>query len=159
MDDQYVISDAPGAGSSGAATKAINYNLAELSPGEKLWIWRLSQPSNAPTPEGRGGNRNAGRMTLLEAAHTLGITQQAYWTAENDRGDPSSAALLLDRISELPEMTPALACRLARRRSGLRVDEIAHACGALSVPTFHNRERAADASVLTFWREFGFRGI
>lgn len=123
-------------------------DLSKPTLGERLWLWRLTARA-----DGR-------RVTLMEAASKLGVDVSTYWALEvgrhaEDSSSYVSALAALVRVDE-PEVTLPLALRLARRRAGARLPEVALAVGIGSRPTFYKAERGGDARVVRYWEARGF---
>lgn len=149
MDGHLDLPDARGARAARAVISANPSKLVEVTLSERLWLWRT-----ATRP----------RVSLLDAAERFGLDVSLYWAVETGYERLSEAAIAkatdtvkrgLCRLTE-PVMTVPLACRLARRRSRLRLAEVVVALGLGSRPTFYKLEAAGDPRIVSFWEERGF---
>lgn len=114
----------------------LNYNLTDLTSGERLWLTRRVRGWSQP-----------------EAARRFGVGRTALSLAENDR-EPLPIALRLTLRVDVPALLA-----LARRRYGYGLRGTAGIVG-VSHRTLLAWERTADARLLQFWtyRKFvGFR--
>lgn len=117
----------------------INYDLAVLSPGEKLWLRR----------------RSWGRTQRQEAV-SIRVNHSYYGMMEADAlAAPPNILRSLPRSIKLDgyEML-----RLARRRSGLELNDVARKNGVSHV-TLLRWEEMATAKLVNFWAARGFRFV
>lgn len=126
----------------------IERDLGRRSVGEELFIWR----QRLRAPERRG------LVSQAEAAERLGVDGHLYWLSENDRAPVRDAQAVLDTVRELTgqiEPTTGELCRIARRRSGLRLVDVTNELG-ISVPQYLGDENEAAQRVRELWTERGF---
>lgn len=109
----------------------LNKDLSTASPGERLWLVR----------------QNAG-MTQREAADRHGCCLSIYQRYEQDKREP-------EYLVVPPPLHIGLLCALARRRSGLTLNQVAEALGVSKV-TVLTMERAGDSRLVNFWRRKKF---
>lgn len=153
MDGDLVISKESSArparaGRAQATVVDTELDLSKPSLGERLWLWRLTARA-----DGR-------RVTLMEAASKLGVDTSTYWALEvgrlgEDSSSYASALAALVAVDE-PVVTVPLALRLARRRAGVRLPDVALFVGIGSRPTFYKAERGGDPRVVRYWEARGF---
>jgi transcriptional regulator with XRE-family HTH domain len=114
-------------------------NLARISKGESLWLWRRRH-----------------NLTQAQAAERYGVSCDTMNRAEYDMGgDKLLAGLDFKAID--PTMPELL--RLARRRcwcAGISAHRIAEWTGR-SRPTLLSAERREAPWLIDFWRKRGFR--
>lgn len=100
----------------------INYDLTDRTLGEEIWLWRRRQPAL----NGRAFGKIGATMSQEEAASILGIDYQLLVGLEEEESavlDRTTSESLVAMLTGAP--TPGELCRLARRRSGLTLDEAA----------------------------------
>lgn len=114
----------------------MNYNLFDVTRGERLWMWRMRVP-----------------LTEGDAAKNLGVPLTQYRAMEQD--DPELA------FWNFPPMAPVRGdlCRLARRRMGWDLDEAAKQLGYSPTGQLEVAESNDDFLLLRKWVERGFRFI
>jgi hypothetical protein len=139
-------------------TMAPAADLDDLTPCERLWLWRRSQPPVTRVSRGeRGGafGRGGWRMSAGEAAAALGVSVAAYCDAE--ARNAAAALNILARVDgDEPTATPAERLALARRRFGMTAEAVCRAFGGISRPTLYAWERECDPRLVQFWRGRGF---
>lgn len=130
------------------------FDLAQLSPAERLWTWRHRQK----TETGRLFGRSGSAMNQAEAAAKLGIGLPAYRSLELGGSTALSAEDVVALIEALGPLNPTTGelCFLARRRSGETLTEVLESVG-VSRMTFLKLERAGDPSLVRFWESRGYR--
>jgi len=133
---------------------AMNFDLQQLSFGERFWLWRIRQTPNLPAVHGR---RNDG-MTQIEAAKILGISIFNYQTLERDEDDKYAVDLLPKIEHEAPPLSDYECCLLARRRMSIKLENLAMQLG-MSHMWALRLEREADERLVEFWTEHGFTGF
>jgi hypothetical protein len=143
MDAILEIPDAGDARPAGAS------DLTQVTRGERLFLWRMSQASSNPT-------LGSAQMSQTEAADTLGLRIKVYQAAERDIGEPPRAVVAF-LARAWPQITTAQRCRLARHRSGLTLDAVAFAAGPMSRPTYLRYEGLGDPRLVAWWETRGFR--
>jgi hypothetical protein len=161
MDGQQAVSNFTGLGAPCPSSPKESHDLSKLTPGERLWLWRLSERTKARSR--RGVSVNSVRMDVcaaprnqLEAAVQLGLDSSVYWAAEKDLSNPGVTLGALSKVVE-PPYTLVSALKVARRRSRLSVGVVAVGSGVGSKPTFYKLEAAGDMRVVEFWRSQGFK--
>src|ERR1700675_1966744 len=97
----------------------INPDLTQRTLGEELWLWRRrSQPLDR-----RVFGKIGAAMSQREAAEVLGIAERTIDDLEHGRSVDSGVAASLEVALWAVAPTLGELCRLARRRSGLGLDE------------------------------------
>jgi DNA-binding XRE family transcriptional regulator len=102
-------------------------------------------------------------MSQADAAKHLGIGFTSYQRLEAgghirfmiDASDLGSIRDISQIIGEVSKPTRAEMCTLARRRSGLKLEEIAACLGTTHV-TILKLERTADPKIVRFWVDEGY---
>jgi len=138
-------------------TDPILYDLGELSAAERLWTWRHRQ--RTIVVRARRGRAGAG-PGQGEVAARLGISTGAYAKLEAGRSTLLDADEVESLVGALGALRPSVGelCRIARRRSGMTLAEIAaEAPFAASKPTFLAKEESGAAEIVGFWEERGYR--
>jgi len=130
-------------------------DLARLTGGEELLLWRFRRRSWSGKSTGRGGSC----VSQAEAASTLSVAPTLYWRAEKDRAEARDLEYVLARarFSSGTWTLPSLGelCRIARRRAGLTLAQASTAVG-ISKPLYLRAEAAGDPRVVALWRARGF---
>lgn len=119
----------------------IDFDLSRLTEGERLWLWRVSQPE----PAGGWPRRVMSQET---AAARFGIRYGAYVALEKDRGH---AEVDVDP----PTPTVGQLCQLARRRSGEGPQIVARDMGVTRV-TIWTWETIGSPRLVAYWHGRGF---
>lgn len=132
----------------------VNFDLQQLTFGERFWLWRLRQEPNLPPIHGR---RTDG-MTQIEAAKLLGISIFNYQTLERDEDDKYAVDLLPKIEHEAPPLSDYECCLLARRRVSVRLEELAISLG-ISHTWALRWEREPDERLILYWEDKGFLGF
>lgn len=114
----------------------FNGNLYSRTPGETLWI-----------------ARKAAGLTQALAASRAGLGENAYGDAEKDRNRRATPLKIGVRPVSRPSLPVLLT--LARRRSGLKLSEVARRLGVSKV-TVHGWERSGRWALKEFWERRGF---
>ncbi len=130
------------------------FDLGDLAPSERLWIWRRRQLST----NGRILGRSGSAMSQAEAAASLGVRLQDYRLLETGAslGDASPRVrALLTALGPL-RATPSELCRVARRREGMNLPEASAATGCSHV-YYLAAERVGDPILVQFWEDKGYR--
>src|SRR5262249_32030186 len=141
MDDGILVSDTRDAGPTRTPRPTVNLDLSVLSPEERLWLWRINEPSSNPAKPGPGGKSQGGHLSQVEAMALTGWPRAFYCAAERCSEDVERVNAFLATVAE-PPLTRALQSRLARRRTGFSLEVCSYGVGCLSVPTFLKQERA-----------------
>lgn len=127
-------------------------DLAQISPGEGLWLWRHRQRypmrgySRLSTQ-----HRHGSVKSIRDIAFELRIGHRRYIGMELDRVPLNGLTHL-----RIDNVTRGEYCALARRRSGLTLAEICNDLG-MSRPRFHELEEQGDPVVVRYWQELGFK--
>lgn len=131
-------------------------DLTRLTKGEEVWLWRIRQPSP------NDAHRGVRYMSQIDAAKKLGIGIGPYRNLEASRrfkftmiADMGSVRDVLRLVGEIPSPTIAEMCVLARRRSGLKLADMADRLGTTHVSIIQ-WEKDADSKIVRFWMDEGY---
>lgn len=134
----------------------MNYDLTQLTAGERLLLWRLRQP--APNIEGERQGRNGRWLSIDAAAEQLTVRPGKWRNAEQGFDDEAAEEFLgelYERELKPSNHTTADLCRIARQRSEMGLEELCATLG-VSKPWFYVMERSGDERVVEFWIDMGF---
>lgn len=136
------------------------FNLGQLTPSETLWLWRHRQRS----PSGRIKGRAGRNMNQQEAAARLGISKRSYVKLETGGNTRLSAneVVEMQRVLQTlgtlePPPSTAELCLLARRRSGMNLEQVAVENLRITRQHYLSIEPKATKEVVKFWTGLGYR--
>ncbi len=144
-------------------------DLTHRTVGEELWLWRRrTQPLDR-----RVFGKIGAALSQREAAEVLGISERTIDDLENERPVDLDVAAALEVALCASAPSAGDLCRLARRRSGLSLDEVAAGVSyrrvftqrtrgagtwertidqyGVSKVTLHRMERSGDPALVAYW--------
>lgn len=133
------------------------YDLRRPSQAERVWLWRRRQQSALTWRR-----KKYMRMGTREAAELLGVRERVLVAVENGNALDAEVGMVYRAVRARNggvDAMPGLAeaCALARKRSGMTVDEALEALGSTtSKQAFGHHEAKGSAHLVEFWRNRGF---
>lgn len=125
-------------------------DLTVRTSAEALWLWRIAQPY----VKGRAYSS----LSQADAARKLGLSLATYSRMEEGGRSTLNADdvfRLLSKINLIRTPTDSDLCRLARRRNGMRLRDVANYVG-VSAMALSTWERDGDMRLIEFWKSKGY---
>lgn len=115
--------------------ESMNYDLTDLSIGERFWLDRLKRSENQ-----------------IQAAKRHGIAERRYRHIENGKRPPDPGMVVPAKLSPWV----GAKCKLARRRDGRNLRTLGLVLGAGSHVSLLERETMGSEDLVAAWKRVGF---